>query len=132
MRNNKAIIPALLIAVLAVIAALGVKTFLGPCVHEDGSFGACHWAGRAMFGTALLIAAEGLAAVFLKEKGVRQGLFLSAAAASILGICIPGRLIGLCGMETMRCRALMQPAMTILFAAAGIVSLIGCWLSSRS
>lgn len=131
MMNKKTTIPALIVVILAAVAAVGVKTFLGPCVHEDGTFGACHWAGQALFGAALLIGAEGLAAICLKNSGVCRGLFLSMTATSVLGICIPGLLISLCGMATMRCRALMRPAMTILFALMGIVSVIGCMLSKE-
>ena len=127
--NKKTMIPISIVIVLAAAAAIGVKTFAGPCVHEDGSFGACYWAGQALLGTALLIAAEGLAAICSKNSGVRRGLLLSMAASSVMGICIPGLLIGLCGMAAMRCRALMRPAMTILFAAMGIVSVVGCVMS---
>ena len=74
MMNRKAMIPVLIVVILAAAAAIGVNTFLGPCVHEDGSFGACHWAGRAMFAAALLIGAEGLAAICSGSNGVRRGL----------------------------------------------------------
>ena len=124
-------IPALIVVILAAAAAVGVKTFLGPCVHEDGTFGVCHWAGQAMFGTALLIGAEGLAAICSRSTGVFRGLLLSMAAAAVLGICTPGLLIDLCGMKVMRCQALMRPAMTILFAVMGIVSVIGFVMSRK-
>ena len=127
--NKKTNILILIAVALAAVAAIGVKTILGPCVHEDGTFGVCHWAGQAMFGTALLIGAEGLAAICQKNSGVRKGLLISMAAASVMGICTPGLLIGLCGFATMRCRALMRPAMTILFVLTGIVSSIGYMMS---
>ncbi len=126
--NKKIRILSLIVAALAVFSSIGVKTFLGPCVHEDGTFGVCRWAGQAMFGISLLIGAEGLAAVFWKNNEARRGILFSMAAASVLGICIPGRMIGLCSMAVMRCRALMQPAMTILFAVMGIISAVGCLL----
>ena len=129
MKKKTWVLPLILV-VLAAIAAVGVKTFLAPCIHDDGTFGACHWAGQALFGTALLVGAEGLAAICLKKSDVQRGLFISMAATSVLGICIPGGLISLCGMTTMRCRALMRPAMTILFVVMAIISVIGC-LTSR-
>ena len=127
--NRKVRILPLVVAILAAAAAIGVKTFIGPCVHEIGTSGPCHWAGQAMFGTALLIGAEGLAAAFWKKNGARKGLLFSMAASAVLGICFPGPLIDLCGMTTMRCRALMRPAMTILFAAMAVISAIGCVMS---
>ena len=125
---KKQCIPAIVLIIFSLIIVFGSQSFLSPCVHEDGSFGACHWAGQAMFGISLLIGAEGLAAVFWKNNEARRGILFSMAAASVLGICIPGRMIGLCSMAVMRCRALMQPAMTILFAVMGIVSAVGCLL----
>ena len=57
---KKAIIPATIILILALVIAIGSQSFLGACVHEDGSFGACHWAGRAMLGMGALMAAMAL------------------------------------------------------------------------
>ncbi len=121
---KKRVLP-LVILCLSVLIAVGSQTFLSPCVHEDGSFGACHWAGQAMLGLGCLTAVMGLLLLF--RPGSRSGLFIAAAAAGVLGTLIPGTLIALCSMSAMRCRAIMQPAMTllcclvILAAAAGLI-----------
>ena len=130
MNSLRTMVPAAAALALSVLAAVGVRTFLGPCVHEDGSFGACHWAGRALIGQALLLAAQSLAALLCRASGTRRGLYFAMALTALLGIFLPGTLIGLCRMDTMRCRALMQPAMIILNAGAGLASLAG-WLSER-
>ena len=129
-KSGKGRIPAVIITVLALAAAVGSRTFLGPCVHEDGVFGSCHYAGQAVFGAALVMAAEGVFAAVWNHAGVRRGIFLSLIVTGILGILIPGTLIGLCGMAAMRCRTIMRPAMTILFSlmcvtAAGGIALTG-------
>ena len=118
---------ALCIAVIALGLALaaGVKTFLAPCVHEDGSFGACHWAGQMLLGVGALIAALGLLALIHRDQSVRAGLLLAAAAASILGLLTPGTLISLCKMSAMRCRAVMQPAMILLCGLIALLALAG-------
>ena len=116
---------------LAVLTAVFSRTFLGPCVHDDGSFGACHWAGQALFGTALLTAVQSLAGLLARTEGMKKGLFLAAALTSVLGILIPGTLIDLCGMASMRCRALMRPSMTILFVLLLILSAAGFMLTGR-
>ncbi len=116
---------ALVVLVLAAVIAVGSVSFLGPCVHDDGSFGACHWAGRALFGVGLLLAAESLFAFLVKDSRVRQGCFVPMFLTAVLGFFIPGTLIDLCRMATMRCVALMQPAMRILCVLALLVSLIG-------
>ena len=46
---KKSIIPAVVILVLSLVIVIGSRTFLSPCVHEDGTFGPCHWAGQALF-----------------------------------------------------------------------------------
>ena len=126
MMKNKISIPALAVCILAILTAAGSRTVLGPCIHEDGSLGTCHWAGQAVFGTALLLAVQSLFALFLKKSDARKGMFLAMFWTAMLGISFPGMLIGLCGMATMRCRAVMRPAMTILFALMGALSLAGC------
>ena len=125
---KKTSIPAIIVLILALVITVGSQTFLGACVHEDGSFGACHWAARAILGEGALLAV--LAALALALKKEREGLYLAMAPASLLGMLTPGMLISICGMDTMRCRMLMRPAMLILFGVALLVALIG-WLTAR-
>jgi len=110
---------------LSCVIAVGSVSFLGPCVHEDGSFGACHWAGQAMLGIGLLLAVLSLTALLVKDGRLRTGILFAAAAAAVLGIFVPGTLINLCGMATMRCRAVMRPAMTLLCVLTAVSSLAG-------
>ena len=125
---KKTSVPAMIVLVLALIAAIGSQSFLGPCVHEDGSFGACHWAGQALLGVGGLLAALALLALLLSR--CREGLCLAMALTSALGLLVPGPLVSLCGMSTMRCQALMRPAMSVLFALALVASTLG-WLLER-
>ena len=111
--------------VLSCVIAVGSVSFLGPCVHEDGSFGSCHWAGQAMLGIGLLLAVLSLAALLVKDGRLRAGFLFAAAAAAVLGLFIPGTLIRLCGMATMRCRAVMRPAMMLLCALTALFGLLG-------
>ena len=125
---NKTTIPAFIIFLLALIAAIGSQTFLGACIHEDGSFGACHWACRAILGESLMQAVLSLLTLAMKRE--RAGLYLAMVPVSMLGLLTPGTLIALCKMPTMRCRMLTRPAMTILFGVMLLASLAG-WLLSR-
>lgn len=122
---------ALLVLLLSVVIAVGSVSFLGPCVHEDGSFGACHWAGRALLGTGILLAAESLFTLLCKDSRMRQGGFVPMLLTACLGCLIPGTLIDLCRMATMRCRALMQPAMILLLSISAILSMIGFFVEKR-
>ena len=52
---KKQIIPGCVIMLLALVIAAGSVSFLQPCVHEDGTVGACYWAGRSLLGLGLLV-----------------------------------------------------------------------------
>ena len=117
-------IAALIVLILSLLIAVGSQTFLGACVHEDGSFGACHWASRAAL--ALGAAQAVMALLALVFPGQRQGLYLSMLPVSVAGLVTPGTLIDICKMNTMRCRMVMRPALLVLFALTLVVALAGC------
>jgi len=126
---KKQSIPAVILLVLSLVAAIGSQTFLSPCVHEDGSFGTCHWAGQVLLGLGCVL---GILALFsLLIQRARFGAFLSAMPVCVMGILTPGTLVDLCHMSTMRCRMVMQPAMIILFSAGLASALIGAILTGR-
>lgn len=126
---KKQIIPAVILLVLSLVIVIGSQTFLSPCVHEDGSFGPCHWAGQTLLGLGCVLGM--LAALALSVKQARLGIYLSALPVCILGALTPGTLIDLCRMSTMRCRMVMQPAMIVLLSAALLCALTGAILNAR-
>ena len=130
-KSGKGRIPAVIIIILALVAAVGSRTFLGPCVHEDGTFGPCHYAGQAVFGLALVMAAEGAAAAAWNNIAVRRGVFLSLLITGILGILTPGTQFTLCTMAAMRCRAVMRPSMMILFSLMCVTAAVGVILTGE-
>ena len=126
---KKQSIPAVILLILSLVTAIGSQTFLSPCVHEDGSFGTCHWAGQVLLGLGCVL---GILALFsLLIQRARFGAFLSAMPVCVMGILTPGTLVDLCHMSTMRCRMVMQPAMIILFSAGLASALIGAILTGR-
>ena len=116
---------AILLLVLAAIIAAGSVTVLGPCVHEDGSKGPCADAGRVLLIDGCVTAVLAILIMLLKRRGVRLVLFAAALCAAVIGILLPGVLMPLCKMDTMHCRAVMQPSMIILSGAAAVSALIG-------
>ena len=126
---KKQSIPAVILLALSLVIAIGSQTFLSPCVHDDGAFGPCHWAGRTLLGLGCALGI--LAVLSLMIQRARCGAYLSALPLCLLGILTPGTLIDLCHMSTMRCRMVMQPAMMILFSAALAAALIGAILTGR-
>ena len=126
---KKQMIPAVILLVLSLIITIGSKSFLSPCVHEDGSFGPCHWAGQTLMGLGCVVGI--LAILSLCVQKARLGMYMSALPVCGLGILTPGTLIDLCHMSTMRCRMVMQPAMIILFSLALLCALTGAILTAR-
>ena len=126
---KKQIIPGCIMLVLSLVISIGSFTFLSPCVHEDGSVGACWWAGRTLLGLGCLLGV--LVVLALVSGRARFGAYLSSIAVCVLGILTPGTLISLCRMSSMHCRAVMQPAMIILFSVSAIAAAIGVWVSRR-
>ncbi len=120
---KKQTIPAVILLILSLVIVTGSQTFLSPCVHEDGAFGPCHWAGQTLLGLGCALGMQAAAA--LCAKRARQGILMGALPVCVLGILAPGTLIDLCRMSTMRCRMVMQPAMIILFSAALLCTLAG-------
>lgn len=99
---------------LALILFAGLLTFLKPCgPKDDGSWMTCHWAGQALLGVAGAMLVLAVVRLFV-NGGVKLGLDIGEAALALYAICVPGRLIGLCMMDTMRCRAVMTPGVTVI------------------
>ena len=126
---KKQTIPAMILLILSIVMAIGSQSFLSPCVHEDGSFGPCHWAGQTLMGLSCVVGI--LAILSLCVQKARFGAYMSAFPVCAMGILTPGTLIDLCHMSTMRCRMVMQPAMIILFSAALLCTLTGAIFTAR-
>ena len=126
---KKQSIPAGILLALSLVIVIGSQTFLSPCVHDDGAFGPCHWAGRTLLGLGCALGMLGALSLLIRRA--RFGAYLSALPLCLLGILTPGNLIDLCRMSTMRCRMVMQPAMIILFCAALAAALTGAILTWR-
>ena len=113
--------------VLSAILLLGVLTVFAPCgAKEDGGWMTCHWAGNAVAGAAAVLTALAVMRIFAKDGKAQSWLSAAMIPTALLSALIPGRLIALCMMPSMRCRAVMSPAVTVLsvllIAAAAIDS----------
>ena len=110
---------------LAAVIAIGSVTVLGPCVHEDGSEAACTRAGRAVFCDGCVLALLAVLILSIRKPSARIVLFFISLCVAAVGIAFPGTVFPICRVDTMHCRAVMQPAMIILFASELIVSVCG-------
>ena len=104
---------------------LGLLFLFGPCgAKEDGGWMTCHWAGQALKGVAALELALGLLHLLPGRAGLKQGLDLAIALAAVLALLIPGHLIGLCVVASMRCRSAMTPAVTVFSVLLLVLAVI--------
>ena len=116
---------AIMVLIIAALIAVGSVTVIGPCIHADGSAAACTETGKAIFIDGCVMAALALLMMLIRKPGVRIILFAAAFCAAVVGVLLPGTLMPLCKMDTMHCRAVMQPAVIILSGVAAIAALIG-------
>ena len=100
---------------LSALLLLGVLTVFAPCgAKEDGGWMTCHWAGNAVAGAAAVLTALAVMRIFAKDGKAQSWLSAAMIPTALLAALIPGRLIALCMMPSMRCRAVMSPAVTVL------------------
>ncbi len=129
MQNDKAQpLVGIVLTVLSSILLVGILTFAGPCgVHDDGTVSSCYWASRAVLGVGVVLVVISLVRIFERDEGERRGLSFSAALLGVLVAVLPGVLIDLCMMQTMRCHTVMRPfalVMGVLIAVVGGVDLV--------
>lgn len=129
MQNDKAQpLVGIVLTVLSSILLVGILTFAGPCgVHDDGTVSSCYWASRAVLGVGVVLVVISLVRIFERDEGERRGLSFSAVLLGVLVAVLPGVLIDLCMMQTMRCHTVMRPfalVMGVLIAVVGGVDLV--------
>ena len=118
----------LLQIVLNAIFFVGIQTIFAPCApHEDGKWATCHWAGEALLGIAAVMLIMSLLHLLPLRTGMKEGLVFAMIPVSFLIIVLPGRLIPLCMMETMRCHVVMQPAGTVIAVLNIVLSAVYLW-----
>ena len=115
----------ILLLVLSLLLTVGSQTFLRPCVHEDGSPVPC---GR--IGTGLLLIGIGCVLLgfllLIRVPKMRAVLFALVCCGGMITALMPGTLMPVCAMDSMRCRMVTRPAalvLGILIAACGLVGL---------
>ena len=119
---------SVVILCLSLLMCVGSLTFLGACVHEDGSVGTCHWAAVACSALGGLCALYSLLALLITNKDLSAGLNLAVISTSILSALLPGHLMPLCLMSSMRCQSLMKPSMVLLGLAIAILAAVQAYL----
>ena len=111
--------------IFSVIFFAGLLSFFKACgPKEDGSFMTCHWANMALSGLSALLLAVSALKLFFKENSAEIALDICTVLICILAALVPGKLIGLCMMASMRCRSVMRPAAIVMSVLIAVIALI--------
>ncbi|MBR2086465.1 MAG: DUF4418 family protein [Oscillospiraceae bacterium] len=109
--------------VFSAALCLGVKLVFHACgMKEDGSWMNCHWAEQAVFAISIgLTVTAGLR--LLLSRQAKAGAALAMSVVSVMTALLPGVFVRLCMMDTMRCHAVMRPAVIILCALIAVTGI---------
>ena len=115
MRSSKITLLKLIPSGLSLLLALGSFTVFAACgVKEDGSWMRCHSAQTTVTLCAVLLSVFLVLPAFIRQKALRIVLNGIGIAGSIAIFLIPGKLMPMCMMRTMRCYTLFQPFVRIM------------------
>lgn len=114
---------SIVLFLLCLIQALGIKTIFKACPAHDGTYMSCHWAEQAVLAFAIALTILSLLALIAKSVQAKKALCLSIIPLTVLSALIPGKFITLCMMADMRCISIMKPAVQTTDALIGIFAL---------
>lgn len=122
----------IIILIVSIVFLAGTLSFLKPCgPKEDGSFMSCHWAGQTLVGIAVVLIVMAILLLLLPAAESKMGTALAMIPVGILAAVIPGGLIHLCMMETMRCHAVMKPGARCFGIIIAVLAVISAVMSAR-
>lgn len=125
MFQNKISLKALIPALFSLLLLLGTATVFHPCeMKEDGTWMHCHDAQTAIVIGGAILTVILIAAAFIQSKPAKVMMNGLSVICSIVIFLIPGTIISMCMMHTMRCYTVMQPFTRIMTAVIAIISLI--------
>ncbi len=123
-RSIRSWIPVIL-SLLLLTGTLTVFRACGP--KEDGTWMHCHSAQNDIVIAAAILFVVFAAAAVIKNKMLSGVFYIVGIAGSLIVILIPGILVHMCMMDTMRCYEFMQPfarVMGVLLILSAVINLI--------
>ncbi len=110
---------------LSLLLTLGSFTVFAACgIKEDGSWMRCHSTQTTVTICAAVLSACLLLQAFIRQKVLRIILNSIGMAGSTIIFLLPGKLMPMCMMHTMRCYTLFQPFVRIMAALVACSCLI--------
>ena len=128
MNNKWKFVPA----VLGLVLAIGTATLFRACaMKEDGTWMHCHTAQTAVVIMGCVMCALGLAAALSKTKSLRVAMYGLLIAGACVSFLIPGVIVSMCMMTTMRCYSVMRPFVRIMAALIAVSSAVLCYGAAK-
>ena len=114
---------------VAAVLGIGVLTLFRGCgAMEDGSFMHCHTAQNFVFALSAVIALVGIVDIFIGVHIIKVLISAISILLSVIIPFVPGFIVPMCMMETMRCNAVMKPFVyvfgVILFVTLVVKALV--------
>ncbi|MBR1828488.1 MAG: DUF4418 family protein [Atopobiaceae bacterium] len=131
-KRNAFPIAAYALVALSALLAVGVLTFAGPCVHDDGTVGACYGASRVLVGLGACAFVASVVRVLVSNVTVQRVLTALVLVVGAAAAILPGNVVPLCMMSAMRCNAIMHPFGIAVGAGMVLASAADLVLSARS
>ncbi|MCL2444080.1 MAG: DUF4418 family protein [Treponema sp.] len=131
---KKNVIIGSVFVIMGLLIALGPQVLFKVCTHGESGFPLCHWTAQAEIGIGLLIAALGICMIVFSDLKTHLGLSIGLFMAGLIALFIPHSLIGGCLIDTMACRKVAFPALTVKCIVVMILSatvLVYCEIKSR-
>jgi hypothetical protein len=107
-------ITGIIFTTLGLLIALGPQFLFKVCEPMGENFMKCYWSARAEIGVGAVIAILGIALIVFTCAKIRLGLVIGILLSGINALLIPHALIGGCPMDTMPCRKIAFPAITVI------------------
>ena len=125
MRKPGRILFSLVPMVLCLLLAAGSATVFSACgLKEDGTWMHCRSTQDTVVLCAFILSAVLLFHAFLHQRILRVILNVIGATGAIFIFLIPGNLMPMCMMHTMRCYTLFQPFVRIITVLICLVSIV--------
>ncbi|MCR5090550.1 MAG: DUF4418 family protein [Oscillospiraceae bacterium] len=134
--SKKFSVRAMLPVLLCLLLVIGVLTVFHACERkDDGTWMHCHAAQNDVVIAGLAMFVVFVVAAFIRNRTANVILNLAGIGGSVVTMLIPGTLVGMCMMRTMRCYTVMQSyvrIMVVLIIISALINVIATLNSGKS
>ena len=110
---------------LGLMLSAGTATLFHACdMKDDGTWMKCHTAQEAVIAAGLAAALWFLIAELIRYYVIRVLLYILGVLGCIVIFMLPGTVMPMCVLRTMRCCTVMQPYVIIMASATAIASAV--------